>query len=215
MESLYKTKIYQNFRDMLISLIDVIIVFFSYGFVFLLNNNFFLDGRFLHFTKYIILAMVFVLVLHFIAGRLFKTQKSLWAYTGPSEVYRAAGCTLFCMIIMVCFSLYMGLFHISLIIMAELIAFVCCLGIRLLYRTYRRYAMHADRKQNALIIGAGAAGYIMLSEIYRNERYPYNVVGFLDDYKTKGTIISGKPVLGTIEEVSKIAKENKVTLARG
>ena len=51
----------------------------------------------------------------------------------------------------------------------------------------------------------------MLSEIYRNTKYPYNVVGFLDDYKAKGMILSGKPVLGTIDEVADIARENGVS----
>ena len=54
--------------------------------------------------------------------------------------------------------------------------------------------MDMERSENALIVGAGNAGYLMLTEIYRGTSYPYNVVGFLDDLKEKGTIISGKKV---------------------
>lgn len=71
-----------------------------------------------------------------------------------------------------------NLFHPSLIIISELLSFILSLGVRLIYRTLRRSALASDRKQNALIIGAGSAGYLMLSEIYRNTKYPYNVVGF-------------------------------------
>ncbi len=34
--------------------------------------------------------------------------------------------------------------------------------------------------------------------------------GFVDDFKKKGTMLSGKPVLGTIEEVKQVCDENNV-----
>ena len=142
---------------------------------------------------------------------IFKTHKILWAYTGTSEVFRCGLCSLVCMIIMLVFTHIAGLFHASLIVMSEVLAFIVTLGVRLLYRSMLKTFIQTDRKQNALIIGAGSGGYIMLNEIYHNKKYPFNVIGFLDDYKYKGSILSGKPVLGTIDEVAKIAKENNVS----
>lgn len=211
MENLYNTKLYQNYRGLIISLIDVFIVFCSYGFIFFLDNNFFLESKVLHFTKAIIIGMVFVLLLHLIMQLIFKTHKILWAYTGTSEVFRYGLCSLVCMIIMLVFTHIAGLFHASLIVMSEVLAFIVTLGVRLLYRSMLKTFIQTDRKQNALIIGAGSGGYIMLNEIYHNKKYPFNVIGFLDDYKYKGSILSGKPVLGTIDEVAKIAKENNVS----
>lgn len=211
MESLYKTRLYQNYRGLLICLIDLFIVFLSYVFVFFMDNGFFLSGKFLHITKYIIFGMIFVLVLHLICQLVFRLHKLLWAYTGPSEVLRSALSSTVCILVMLFFQNISGLFHVSLIIIAELLAFILSMGIRLVYRNFRRYTMETGRTQNCLIIGAGSAGYLMLSEIYRNNKYPFNVVGFLDDYKKKGIILSGKPVLGTIDEVDRIARENGVT----
>lgn len=211
MENLYNTKLYQNYRGLIISLIDVFIVFCSYGFIFFLDNNFFLESKVLHFTKAIIIGMVFVLLLHLIMQLIFKTHKILWAYTGTSEVFRCGLCSLVCMIIMLVFTHIAGLFHASLIVMSEVLAFIVTLGVRLLYRSMLKTFIQTDRKQNALIIGAGSGGYMMLNEIYHNKKYPFNVIGFLDDYKYKGSILSGKPVLGTIDEVAKIAKENNVS----
>ncbi|MGI6511056.1 MAG: polysaccharide biosynthesis protein [Catenisphaera adipataccumulans] len=210
MEGLYKSKLYQNYRGVLISLFDLMAVFLSYVFVFFMDNNFFLEGKILHITPYIIYGMIFVLVLHLISQILFRTHKTLWMYTGPNDVVRYGLSTLFCMVIMLGFTLHFHLFHVSLIFMAETLAFLIIMGSRLLYRSFNRHSMDVDRKKNALIIGAGNAGYIMMNEIYRNKRYPFNVVGFLDDYKKKGTLISGKPVLGTVEEVASIAKEYQV-----
>ena len=60
--------------------------------------------------------------------------------------------------------------------MSEVLAFIVTLGVRLLYRSMLKTFIQTDRKQNALIIGAGSGGYIMLNEIYHNKKYPFNVV---------------------------------------
>ena len=92
--------------------------------------------------------------------------------------------SLVCMVIMLFFTNMFGLFHPSLIVLSEILAFILTLGIRLLYRSILKHCSNR-RKQNALIIGAGSGGYMMLNEIYHNKKYPYNVVGFLDDNKSK------------------------------
>lgn len=211
MEFIYGTKLYQRFRGILVCIIDLILTLCSYVFVFLMDNGFFLEGKFFHITRLILWGMLFVLILHLFSQLIFRTHKILWAYTGPSEVVRSFLSSLFCLIVMLFFQGITKLFHPSLIIISELISFIFSLGVRLLYRNLRRYALSAERKQNALIVGAGSAGYLMLSEIYRNTKYPYNVVGFLDDFKAKGMILSGKPVLGRIDEVEKVAKDNGVS----
>lgn len=69
----------------------------------------------------------------------------------------------------VIFTNMFGLFHPSLIVLSEILAFILTLGIRLLYRSILKTFVQTDRKQNALIIGAGSGGYIMLNEIYHNK----------------------------------------------
>jgi FlaA1/EpsC-like NDP-sugar epimerase len=64
-----------------------------------------------------------------------------------------------------------------------------------------------DRK-NLLIIGAGDCGEKIYREIRDNARLRYNVVGFLDDDKTKrGMKIHSIPVLGEIEDVGPVTKK--------
>ena len=211
MTSLYKSILYQRYRGLMISLFDIFVVFFCYIFAFFFDNHFFLDGRVLHITSYILLGMVFVLVLHAVMGVVFQTYKSLWTFTGPSEVIRAGLKSIVCLVIMLVFSSLSGLFlHTQILILGEALAFFASLGCRLIYRSFRRYAMDMERSENALIVGAGNAGYLMLTEIYRGTSYPYNVVGFLDDLKEKGTIISGKKVLGTVDDVKAICEKYDV-----
>lgn len=210
MNSLYKSNIYQKYRGILISLIDVCIVMFSYLVAYMIKNNFFINEKTIALTKMVSLGLIFMLFLHFIVLRLFKTQMSLWTYTGPNEIIRTFLSCFVCFLIMSYFVLKVDLFSIELIALAELLCFIFLLGARMLYRMARRYIVDVDRVDNCLIVGAGNGGYLLMNEIYHNMAYPYNVIGFLDDYKKKGTMLSGKPVLGTISEVERICQENNV-----
>ncbi|MFA1013827.1 polysaccharide biosynthesis protein [Dubosiella newyorkensis] len=210
METLYQTRLYQNYRSVLIVVIDLLIVFASYVFTFFMDNNFFLDGKILHITHLILYGMLFLLLLHLVVGLVFSTQKALWTYTGPQDIVRTGLSSLTCTVIMLIFTQTMHLFHPSLIIISEVIAFLLQLGVRLGYRYLHQYLLNVDRSEKALVIGAGNGGYIMVNEIYRGSRYPYNVVGYLDDFKPKGTLVGGKKVLGTTEEVKEIVEKYDV-----
>ena len=210
MNSLYKSNLYKNYRGLLISFIDVCIVFLAYIVAFLIQNNFLISGRVITLTKLLSLGLFFLLAIHFVVLRLFKTQMSLWTYTGPNEIVRTFLSCLVCFLLMSYFVLKVHLFNIELIALAELLCFVFLLGARMLYRMTRRYIMDLERVENCLIVGAGNGGYLLMNEIYHNMAYPYNVIGFVDDFKKKGTMLSGKPVLGTIEEVKQVCEENNV-----
>ena len=210
MNSLYKSNLYKNYRGLLISFIDVCIVFLAYIVAFLIQNNFLISGRVITLTKLLGLGLFFLLAIHFVVLRLFKTQMSLWTYTGPNEIVRTFLSCLVCFCIMSFFVIQVDIFNIELIALAELLCFVFLLGARMLYRMARRYIMDLERVENCLIVGAGNGGYLLMNEIYHNMAYPYNVIGFVDDFKKKGTMLSGKPVLGTIEEVKQVCDENNV-----
>lgn len=210
MNSLYKSTFYQKYRGFMISCIDVCIVLFSYLVAYMIQNNFFLNEKTIALTKLLGLGLFFMLLLHFIVLRLFKTQMSLWTYTGPNEIIRTFLSCLVCFLIMSYFVLKVRLFNIELIALSELLCFVFLLGARMLYRMARRYIMDLERVENCLIVGAGSGGYLLMNEIYHNMAYPYNVIGFVDDFKKKGTMLSGKPVLGTIEEIKQVCEENNV-----
>lgn len=210
MNSLYKSNFYQKYRGFMISCIDVCIVLFSYLMAYMIQNNFFLNEKTIALTKFLGLGLFFMLLLHFIVLRLFKTQMSLWTYTGPNEIVRTFLSCLVCFLVMSYFVLKVHLFNIELIALSELLCFVFLLGARMLYRMARSYIMDLERVENCLIVGAGSGGYLLMNEIYHNMAYPYNVIGFVDDFKKKGTMLSGKPVLGTIEEVKQVCEENNV-----
>ena len=68
-------------------------------------------------------------------------------------------------------------------------------------------------KCNTLIIGAGAAGKVILQEIKRSEKSGLRTVGFIDDDPLKkGKLIDGIPVVGDRYSLNKIIRQNNINL---
>jgi len=62
-----------------------------------------------------------------------------------------------------------------------------------------------------VIVGAGAAGDLLLRDLQRSEEHNYQIVGFIDDDHGKwGTIVSGKPVLGGVSDLPELAKQHLI-----
>ncbi len=100
------------------------------------------------------------------------------------------------------------------ICMADMFATVLLLaGLRMLIRLYHEefQAVEAGRLKRFLIVGAGDAGEELLRAIHHKPVAEYEVVGFIDDdLAKKGTLIHGLPVLGTVEQLPKIAENRNI-----
>ena len=80
-----------------------------------------------------------------------------------------------------------------------------------LTKIYKSKEIDKRRSINTLIIGAGNAGAMVLSEYGQSKEFGYKFVGFVDDSKDKiGTTINGVKVYGPIERVNELAKELSV-----
>jgi len=75
---------------------------------------------------------------------------------------------------------------------------------------YRRSA--AQRSLKVLIYGAGDRGSTVLREIRRNGNYAFSPAGFMDDSpEKKGMQMQGVPILGSIEDLDDIFRENNIS----
>ena len=69
---------------------------------------------------------------------------------------------------------------------------------------------HGERKQ-VLIIGAGDAGAMLVREIEQNNAATMTIIGFLDDdLKKVGSRLSGFPILGRVDDISRVTREKHV-----
>ncbi len=83
------------------------------------------------------------------------------------------------------------------------------LAVRLYHEEIRPVASAGFRR--CLIVGAGDTGEALLREILRMPVERYRVAGFLDDDLSKhGTQIHGVPVLGSIDRVRDVCKQEQV-----
>jgi len=94
------------------------------------------------------------------------------------------------------------LFLVSITIIAGLLCISLMLNVRVMYRLlYQK--KDARLIKNALIVGAGDGGYLLLKELEHNPKYRAKVIGFVDDAKVK-KVVSGKNVLGDTYQLPKL-----------
>ena len=88
-------------------------------------------------------------------------------------------------------------------------------GIRAVWRVLHERSWRlflSAGKVPTLIVGASDAGESLLRAITRKGKSPYHVVGFLDDDpKRLGTRIGGVSVIGTIDQIGRLADRHQVS----
>ena len=103
----------------------------------------------------------------------------------------------------------------SIAILDGLIALFAMSGVRGAFRYWResqldKAAGGAGRKR-VLVVGAGEAGSLIVREMLRHPETGLQPIGFLDDDREKiGYRIATVPVLGTVDDLSAVAKDHKV-----
>ena len=159
--------------------------------------------------KYII-CDVFIMYIIFSISRLYT---SVWKYASIPELMNIiVGSIIFEMISF----LYKYYFSIALprsfflIHLLLLIAFVCCtrLGYRAARAVYISY-FERNKKRNAMLVGAGDAGRIIIDELRMSkENSDIKIACVIDDNKAKvGSYIKGIKICGTSKDIEKYANE--------
>ena len=155
---------------------------------------------------------------------LLKLYHSLWRYASYDELERVAVASVITTIFhIVGITVFFRRMPISYYLMGALFQFVCVLGCRFAYRFL--LLMHqrsggGDReaaRNRVMIIGAGAAGQMILRDIRRTETLRDKVVCFIDDDPNKwNRYIDGVPIAGGREDILRSAQKygvNKIYLA--
>ena len=79
-----------------------------------------------------------------------------------------------------------------------------------MYRADRARARR-EGAVRTVILGAGAAGEMLLRDLQRSEEHNYLIVGFVDDDDTKlGSIVGGRPVLGGVEDLPALVERHRI-----
>jgi FlaA1/EpsC-like NDP-sugar epimerase len=108
--------------------------------------------------------------------------------------------------------------NIRLFINYTIYSYIFIIGYRIIYRFFRNYINRTEldkrdfcdtKRPVTLIYGAGEVGKALISQTIKG-KLPYNIVGFIDDDKTKkNSLILNRPVIGSLCNIENIlVKEN-------
>lgn len=153
-----------------------------------------------------------VCILVFFGCRLYQ---SIWRFASYSELLRAIMATVITGMIQLFGTLiFVMRMPISYYLFGIILQFFAVLGVRFSYRLILLMKRIQKRRAdvsgatNVMIIGAGAAGQIILKDISRTEQVNLKVCCFIDDNPNKwNRYIEGVPVVGGRDDILKYAKK--------
>ena len=208
-------KLLSKYREVLLVSIDIVFVIISYITAYFIRVDF---GTLfsLETFKPVIIYLPLTILINLGFSLLLRVNKTLWQYISIDEVVRVCVSIFLSniVILVLLFIFNVNAYPKTVPIIAMLILVILMLGIRVIYRMYRRNVMQSHRNHRALIIGAGQAGAIILKDLTLTDRYDCKVVGFVDDdLGKKGKIISGIEVLGTTDKLEEIVNKTHADVA--
>lgn len=171
-----------------------------------------------NYLSLLISYMPLAVAIYIISFYLFKLYGRIWRYASATELIAIVMANIAASAAWYFISLYIGaVLPRSLYVFTGLLLIFFIGASRLSLRFYSyvmnkpKYRQIQRKKNKVLIIGAGDAGAMLLREIERYHIANRQVVGFIDDDKNKtGKILLGVKVLGTRNELVKIASEKGI-----
>jgi len=213
-----KTK-YNLFRNRMLLLLDVLFVVLAYVITPVIIDGVDHAAKMLtaHYTTVLVTMVIFIGVFYFS-----KVYTVLWIHASVRDYARlgmsgviASAVAFLANCFMVSMK-YTG-YGPKQTLCALFIIMVCVIFSRML--AYALYSVYRERvhtpagvkKKRLLIVGAGSAAMIMIKDLAGNDNLNYDVVGFIDDDRTKhNAIIYGVSVLGDRYDIQRICKQKEV-----
>jgi FlaA1/EpsC-like NDP-sugar epimerase len=214
-----------RFRKQMIVCVHVFIFAMSLMLAFLLVNNMQIQNEWF-FGQFFPKALILFILIKLPIFALFKQFQGWWRYVSISDLLSIVKASLVSTLVIV--SVWVGVaafepvrqyvnelfgFSQAVFILDMFATIVLMGGMRMAVRLYHEefHTEQAGKLKRFLIVGAGNAGESLLRELHRMQVEQYDVIGFIDDDPIKkGVNIHGIPVLGNVEELPKVCKENNI-----
>ena len=198
-------------KNIILLLIDVSIIILSYFISIILSNN--IDNIVLNLS--ITLPIAVVTYISFL--KLCRMYSCIWVNAGSYELMQSivasgSGCIVSTILMSIIPNTVLAVTN----VIAGILIMVCVTGVRLSLRIVTRFITYsmADRtngKYNVLIIGAGDCASSIISEIRKEKSEQYNIIGIIDDNKSKlNSFLNGVKILGSRESIKEIVEKEKI-----
>lgn len=145
-----------------------------------------------------------------------RLYNSLWRFASFNELNRICAATIITSIFQaVCMTLFVKRMPISYYLIGPLVQFLMIVMVRFAYRyiTLERVKRERNSKvvHNAMIIGAGAAGRIILKELNSSDELEMKPCCVIDDNPNKwGRLIEGTPIVGGRDSIMNAVEKYKI-----
>ncbi len=215
LDIVFNSNLYKKHREMLLCFFDLITVIISFGLAYIIQKEFRVSSILNLNTKNAAFMIIGVVIIYTVSFMLFKIHKSLWKYVGPVESLRIGlSVTMSTLFLVLCGIIFdLGRTFISISITGGVLTLLLMFNNRLFYRLYRRIKLkNYNEPKNAIIIGAGDAGYVLVKELVQNNDFNVHIVGFIDDKKVHNEI-SGFRVLGDTYDIPEIVQKYDIQVA--
>ena len=197
-------------RQTILRIIDILIVISSYSIAIMLTTTYIYD-------VIMLVPLLIYIIANSISISISRGYSSLWNQSIDREFIQMVIAVLIYQIPISIINKYMGyefpfLFYIVNMLLTVLATCTSRIGYRVIRKItmYMSLQTYTDAKK-VLIIGAGSAGRLIIKELYENQQLQKKPIGIIDDNKNKlGKKIHNIPVIGTCEDIKRIAKDYEV-----
>ena len=163
----------------------------------------------------IMLSISTYMLIHTVSFKLFKCYSSLWRYAGEEELVSIlSACLVYVIPVYIAHRLIGIDYSILFYIVSTILIIGYTGGLRLVYRTGRRFKTRmvvSQDSQRVLVVGAGSAGQMIINELKENPQLKKVPVGIIDDDINKiGRRIHNVKILGNTLQVKEIVEKENV-----
>lgn len=199
----------------LLMLLDLLIVVISYFVAVWIRMD--LSFRVLTFYQLFVSKIWLILIVYFIVFKIFKIDKSIRNMASINEAVMISMASItgamitYLILVATKFTpVPRSIYLVQVILLILVLEFM-----RFSYRIYHMLQIKAQTLgtdyARTVIIGAGAAGLMLLKEITTNKIYKNRIVGFIDDDKSKvGKSVNGIKILGTTDSLQVVVNNQQI-----
>jgi FlaA1/EpsC-like NDP-sugar epimerase len=193
---------------LLVGMDSVIVLFSVYVGYYFLNPYFDIFS-----SKMLLVSSLTLLITHHIFSFIYRLYHKVWSHASIGEVIALIKVvTLSITLTAIVQSILMGNIYVRVLFLTWLLHICLIGGSRFSWRLSKdRLIKSSIVKENTLIVGAGAAGTMLVRHLIKNHDHELQPVAFVDDDLNKHKLdIYGTPVVGSTVEIPEIVEKYKI-----
>jgi FlaA1/EpsC-like NDP-sugar epimerase len=202
-----------NQRRLIVFLIDILLISFSFILSFLLRFDFAIPAAELNLLSNGLMIILAIKPVVFVASGMYR---SIWKYASLQDamaIFKVVTISTFITTFAMVITRNSYGVPRSIYLLDWFLLFAMIASTRLLWRVYREMFImpRSQVGKRTLIVGAGDAGNLLLKEIWRHSDADFNVIGFVDDDVSKhGMRLSGVPVFGSLAQIKELIRKHGI-----